>query len=676
MFRAKQGIGGRIHLIQRAFQTERFLFVGPSHFRLCKGVTAQALTWVIAVWPLLAMAQVDSPAPLLPIETFFRHPELSQAQLSPDGKHVAALTQVEDTNLVVVLNLETGRKNLLRGGDTHHFRWLTSERLLLETGGTNFFGGLVAVNLDNNKAKVLVDPLLYQARDERHLDIYDFLSLVEGAPDCFLAERYTLWAGGNDLPRKTVCRINFNTGKITVEEKNPGNVVGFLADCKGRVRGAVAQRGEKLQVLYRHQREQPWTVVYETSLLDPDFSPNWFGEGEQMFVFARGGKNTMGVYAFDPVARKLGQCFWQDEYYDAESAYFDDHAAAPPEGVFCHGERPEVHWLIPGWKELQSAIDNMAPGRASRPVNESRDRIKRLFVSETDLSYPDYYLLDTEKKSFRRLGKSAAWIDPGLMAPMRHIVYESRDGIRIHGYLTVPKGSTGKNLPLVMMPHGGPWTRDVWGYNAEVQFLANRGYAVLQVNFRGSTGYGAQFLRLGYRQWGRKMQDDITDAVKWAITEGIADPHRIAIFGSSYGGYAALMGLIVTPELYRCGVCIAGVTDIKGVLKTFRNRRTFRALPDLNRITVGDYRKNREELDGVSPVNHADKIQAPVLLAYGKQDPVVPIEQGTDMARALKKAGKSYELISERYEAHGFYWLSNRVELYQQVETFLQKNMR
>jgi pimeloyl-ACP methyl ester carboxylesterase len=631
---------------------------------------------VIALWPLLVLAQADSAAPQLPLETFFRHPELLQAQLSPDGKHVAALTQVEDTNLVVVLNLETGKKNLLRGGDVYNFRWLNNDRLLLEAGGTNFFGAMVAVNRDNSQPRVLVNPLEFQARDQGYVDVFDFLSMIEGNPDCFLAQRYRIWAAGNDLPRKTVCRINSNTGKITIEEKNPGNVVDFYADCNGQVRGAVAQEGEKLQVLYRHKREQPWKLVYETTVLDQDLSPIQFGGGEQMFVYALGGKNTLGIYAFDPASKQLGQCFWQHEDYDADSVYFHAHSASPPEGVFCQGEQPQMYWLVPEWKVLQAAMDKIAPGRANKPLGESRDRSKRLFVSESDRTLAEYYVLDTDKKSFRKLGKSAAWIDPAQMAPMRPIVYQSRDGIRIRGYLTVPKGSSGRNLPLVMMPHGGPWTRDVWGYDGEVQFLANRGYAVLQVNFRGSTGYGHPFLRLGFRQWGRKMQDDITDGVEWAIGQGIADPRRVAIFGSSYGGYAALMGLIVTPELYRCGVCIAGVTDINGVLKTARRLEEFRAKPDLNRVTVDDYRRNRQELDAVSPLHNCDKIQAPVLLAYGKQDYLVPIEQGNGMARALKKNGKPYEMITERHEGHGFYWLSNRVELYKQVETFLQKNMK
>ena len=272
-----------------------------------------------------------------------------------------------------------------------------------------------------------------------------------------------------------------------------------------------------------------------------------------------------------------------------------------------------------------------------------------------------------------RLFDVAEWIDPAEMAVMKPIEFTARDGLKIHGYLTLPKGSLGKSLPMVVRVHGGPAARDTWGFDSEVQFFANRGFAVLQVNFRGSTGYGASFLRAGFKEWGLKQQDDITDGVKWAISQGIADPQRIAIYGASYGGYAALIGLEKTPQLYRCGICYAGVTDIK--------RTIDRPLPmlDMTRnimaLTVGDPKTEKLQLKEKSPLENCDLIQVPVLLAYGELDERVPINTGRDLAKALKKRGKLYDFIVKNDEGHGFHKEANRIEFWKKVDEFLKAQL-
>jgi dipeptidyl aminopeptidase/acylaminoacyl peptidase len=224
------------------------------------------------------------------------------------------------------------------------------------------------------------------------------------------------------------------------------------------------------------------------------------------------------------------------------------------------------------------------------------------------------------------------------------------------------------------MPHGGPWSRDRWGFDPDVQFLASRGYAVLQPNFRGSTGYGLAFTTAGFKQWGRKMQDDITDGVQWAVQEGIADPRRVAIFGASYGGYAVLAGLVQTPELYRCGINYVGVTDLVMMLRGVASRMPARFAGSA-KIAVGDLRADREQLEAGSPVNQVEKIRAPLLMAYGELDPVVHIDQGRKLARALRRAGKEFELITEPMEGHGFRIEKNRIELYRKIEAFLAKHL-
>jgi len=267
-------------------------------------------------------------------------------------------------------------------------------------------------------------------------------------------------------------------------------------------------------------------------------------------------------------------------------------------------------------------------------------------------------------------------INPEQMAAIKPIQYRSRDGLAINGYLTLPLENVGTNLPMIVVPHGGPWVRDRWRFDPMVQFLANRGYAVLQMNFRGSTGYGLKFESAGFKDWGGKMQDDITDGVRWAISQGIANPDRIAIFGTSYGGYAALMGLITTPQLYKCGISYAGVTDINALIRGMRFRGEFGN--DIEQVwleRVGDYRSDRKHLDAISPVRLVEKIQAPVLLAYGGRDPKVKVEEGRDLAKALKKKHKKFELIIEPDEGHGFHSERAQTNLFNRVELFLKENL-
>ena len=277
--------------------------------------------------------------------------------------------------------------------------------------------------------------------------------------------------------------------------------------------------------------------------------------------------------------------------------------------------------------------------------------------------------------TLEKLIKPREWIKPEQMAEMRPIEYKARDGLTIHGYLTLPAGAEPRNLPLIVHPHGGPWdVRDSWGFDPEVQFLANRGYAVLQMNFRISAGYGRKFEKAGYGQWGLAMQDDITDGVKWAIEQGYADPKRIAIYGASYGGFATMAGLAFTPDLYRCGVNYVGVTDVKLFLSRLqpsveRQRAVLEAM-------AGNTKTDSEKLDKTSPLKNADLIKVPVLFAYGERDPIVDLKNGTRFISKLKSNGIPVEVIIKSNEGHGYRSLDNQVDFYTTMEKFLAKYMK
>jgi len=301
---------------------------------------------------------------------------------------------------------------------------------------------------------------------------------------------------------------------------------------------------------------------------------------------------------------------------------------------------------------------------------------KQFFVSvSSDVQPPRYFLANLATKAFGTIANVAPWIDPKRMQPMQLISYKARDGREIEGYVTLPAGASREHpAPLVVLPHGGPWVRDHWGFNPEVQFLASRGYAAFQPNYRGSTGYGWRFPEED--QWAfRKMHDDVTDGVKAVLTTGMIDRDRIAIMGASFGGYLALCGAVNEKNLYRCAITIAGVFDWALVMRNAKNSEVFRSQYGTLRRFLGDPKKSQEKFDEISPLRHVDQIGIPVFVAHGTEDPVASVSQSKKLIAGLKKNAVPYEKLIEGGEGHGFHQLDHQVELYTAIEAFLAKNL-
>ena len=299
--------------------------------------------------------------------------------------------------------------------------------------------------------------------------------------------------------------------------------------------------------------------------------------------------------------------------------------------------------------EKSEAIDKkltaLLPGFEVAISSQTTDESRMVIRTYSDKTYGSFYLYTPETNELKKVADLSPWLDPDDMAEQKPITYEARDGLKIQGYLTVPKGSDGKNLPMVVLPHGGPWYRDSWGYRPDLQFLANRGYAILQMNFRGSTGYGKKFWSASFKQWGKTMQDDITDGVKWAISQGIADPKRVGIYGGSYGGYAVLAGLTFTPDLYACGVDYVGVSNLFTFMETIPPywKPYLQSLYEM----VGHPEKDKELLKSASPVFHVDKIKAPLMIFQGAKDPRVVQAESDQIVEALKKRGIDVPYVKE-----------------------------
>lgn len=609
----------------------------------------------------------------LPVETFFKHYRYSNVQISPDGDFLAALAPVEDRIGLAVIDLKNLKANWAysnRGLDVQWIKWATNERLLFRVAKDGYLSrGLLAVNRDGAKLSPLV----------RVSDPYtQFLALLPHSPDEILVASFAFSQSepGSMYRYSNIERMNIFTGHMNREMTNPGKIVQWVIDHEGAVRAAVALDGTNYQLLCRTSAKAPWEKAAEYKYGEDTLDPIDFEyDNKTLLVRHYGGEPMAGIYTFDTVKRQLKDLAFRHAQAEPFALLHSDSLQAIT-GVEVESERLEDYWFHPYFKSLQEGIDRALPRTLNRIVSTSHDESKVVILAESDRTPGAYYLLDNKTGKLEKLFEQADWIHAEDMAEMKPIQYTARDGLVIHGYLTLPRGGDGKNLPLIVNPHGGPGARDVWGFNREVQFFANRGYAVLQMNFRGSTGYGLQFRKAGFREWGHKQQDDITDGVKWAIAQGVADPKRICIYGASYGGYATLVGLEKTPEMYRCGICMAGVTDIPRLLKKQElNGNALDMLRAIQETEIGDRKEEKARLSEVSPLGHVDAIRVPVLMAHGELDPIVPVSEGRDMARALKSRGKLYDFIVEYEEGHGFHKEQNVIKFWSKVDQFLKANM-
>ncbi|MCC5806422.1 MAG: S9 family peptidase [Opitutales bacterium] len=324
---------------------------------------------------------------------------------------------------------------------------------------------------------------------------------------------------------------------------------------------------------------------------------------------------------------------------------------------------------------LARRIDAALPDSVNQIVSYDRDR-RRFLIRSFTTDFPVLkYILDLDRGSLEEVYNPAPWLSEYTFSPMEPVEFDARDGVRIHGYLTKPhRADPGARHPLILLVHGGPWLRDNWAFSTQVQFLADRGYAVLQVNFRGSLGYGFRFMELSKRQFGKAMQDDLTDAVRWAVDEGIADPDRIGIMGASYGGYAAMAGLAFTPELYRVGISLVGVFDLTRQISDYRHYG-FDFAHEFWVNWVGDATDDRAALRAVSPMFHTDRIRAPVFLYHGYRDGQARINQAFEFSRALERSGVDVTRDFRRNEGHGIFEEDNRIDVYRKLEAFLRKQM-
>lgn len=600
--------------------------------------------------------------PLLPMEDFFRNPTNAAFSISPDGTKLAFARPWEHRMNVYVRDIATGNEKRITSAterDIAGFFWKGSGKIVYaqDSGGDENFH-IYVTDIDGTNAK----------------DLTPFEKVKAGVVDDLEDAPIHMLIGMNRRNPEVfdVYRCNILTGELELVGENPGNITGWMTDHDGKLRAAVQTDGVNETLLYRSDESQDFHVLMTLNFKET-FSPVMFTyDNKMMYVVSNLSTDKTAIYTYDPETNKTLDFIFGHDEVDVGSLMHSKKRKIIT-GVTYTTDRRHYKFFDSEREELQKTLDAFFPGVEAAVADIDDDERRVIVRTYSDRTRGAYYLFDRKDESMSKLADLSPWLKADQMAPMKAITFTARDGLTIHGYITLPVGVEAKNLPLVVIPHGGPSARDGWGFDSEAQFLANRGIAVLQVNFRGSTGYGKSFWLAGFKQWGRKMQDDVTDGVQWAVNEGIADRSRLAIYGGSYGGYSALAGATFTPYLYACAVSYVGPSNLFTMLESIPPY--WKPFIDMEYEMIGDPVKDKELLTEVSPVFHAENIRIPLFIAQGANDPRVNKAESEQIVDAVKRTGKDVVYMVKDNEGHGFHNEENRFDFYRELEEFFRKHL-
>jgi len=603
---------------------------------------------------------MENKTPLIPMQDFFRNPEKSSFKISPNGEHIAYMKPWKARMNVFVMDMNTKKEVRLTSSQErgiYWFAWLNNNRIgYIKDEGGNENMHFYAVNVDMSNEIDLTPFENVQAR---------IIDDLEDDPNHII-----MGLNKRNPQIHDPYRINVNDGKMDMIAENPGNISEWMTDHDGKLRMAITSDGVNTSLLYRDKESDGFKPILTTDF-KVSVAPLFFTfDNKNLYVASNRGRDKTAIFEFDLNKSKEGKLIFEHDEVDVSGLMFSRKRKVLT-GVSYTVAKNEMVFFDTLREGLQQKLEEKLPGYEVGITSFSEDETKAVVVTYSDKSRGTYYYYDLDKNKLIELGQVSPWLNEDDMCEMKPVHYKSRDGLIINGYLTLPNGTNEKNLPVVVNPHGGPWHRDSWGYNSEVQFLANRGFAVFQMNFRGSTGYGREFWEKSFKQWGKSMQDDISDGVNWLIDEGIANPDRIAIYGASYGGYATLAGLAFTPDLYACGVDYVGVSSLFTFMESMPPY--WELYRSMMYEMVGHPEKDKELLASASPLLHIDKIKAPLFIAQGANDPRVVKAESDQIVEALKNAGIDVPYMVKDNEGHGFYNEENQFDFYREMEKFLTK---
>jgi dienelactone hydrolase len=637
---------------------------------------------------VISFGRAHAAAP--PVEDFGTLPQMSGVAMSPSGRYISTVQAVDQQTVLAVYDTTTNaRIATIPSGNAKigQVRWYSDDRLLVFAGKIQelFVPGrdiiyeecrILSMNRDGS------NPIAFGCAGT------SILSLKGPEPDTILMAGYNFQSREGSAaktgPRETtsVYSVNIKTGEVKELEKGIKNTQAYIADKNGTVRMRVNVAGGNAIYQARIAGSTDWIEAGTNKIIEfeqderaaaANFTFVGFGDNpnEAYVSFRDGDKQVLAV--FDLGARKVVRNVLKDSKWDADG-FIQDRFGRVVGGNITRW-RPEQEYFVPEYQALQRELQANFPGHSVLVGNVSDDKKKAIaYVEGPQAPGGAYQYVDLEKGDGFNIGLRYPKLTKDKVGAIQEITYTARDGMSIDAYLTIPAGSMGRNMPTIIMPHGGPQARDSGNFDWWSQFLASRGYAILQPQYRGSDGYGRAFADAGRYQWGLKMQDDLSDGVKHLVATGVADPKRVCILGWSYGGYAAMAGATLTPELYRCSVAGAGVSDLLQMLNYVGRFDASSFAARYWKKHIGDRSKDVARIKATSAANFADRVSAPMLLVHGRQDTVVPIEQSEIMERAMKAAGKPVEFVALDGEDHNLSFTKSRVAALKAMEAFLLKH--
>ncbi len=625
-------------------------------------------------------------ADALDLTPFVQQDVYEWVKISPDGKHFAVTKPLEDRTALLILRREDHAftAKIMGGPDSvvDDFWWANDERVVVSLSRKRgsrdepvSIGELYAVNVDGKYSMLLASP--YGVREHAGLvtEISNTLEQSVYMLDPLAADPRNVLVSAVPVANDPFVRIEkldiYNRNRVRIAEV-PVRRASFVSDQSGEVRFAVGANTDNISKLYyREARGEQWRLINDAGTSGQRRFPLGFSaDGRLAYLQVEQPSGPDSIVSWDPATGKETELL-RDTVVDPYQILYDMDGKTPIGASFMH-ERISNRFFDEAARtpRLYRSLEKVFVHDAVRMTSATSDGRYVLLFVWGDRNNGDYFLFDTEQKKADRIFSRREWFVPQQVPPSRLVSFRARDGMQLHGYLTEPLTAANGPRPMVLLPHGGPFTVfDQWRFDDDTQLLAAAGYAVLRVNYRGSGNYGRAYTDAGSREWGARMQDDLADATQWAVKEGIADRDRICIYGASYGGYAALMGVARDPGLYRCAAGYVGVYDLE-----LMHRDTSQGSGS-GRTWATDWLGDRRELGASSPVNLADRIKVPVFLAAGGKDERAPIEHSKRMERALKRAGVPVETLYYPNEGHGFYTEPHRREYYARLLGFLSQHL-
>lgn len=643
---------------------------------------------VVAISPAASAAEVD-------LTGFVKRDVFDDIKISPNGDYYATSVPYEDSSILMIIrradNKPTGGFGLGKNTYVSDFEWVNEQRVVFGTArkfgaldNPQLTGNLYAMNADGSGKDILVGQDVDVMSTGTHIQTKKTEMVAAFLLDALPEDDRNVLISVSGFEGDSFNRVekmDVYSGRRVPVARSPVRNADYVTDVSGAVRFAYGYETDNTHKLfYRATGDNDWSRTSEWRELNNEAASGhveiplgFSADGHIAYLQVEQARGPDAIVAFDTRDQSRRTILRDDDSDPVAIIRAMGTAYPAPVGVFIADGKPRTAFFDDASAEarLYRSLEATFPGNTVQITSKTADGKLALVQVSSDRDPGEIYLFDTVNKKADYMLARREWQDPETMAEQRPFSFKARDGQVLHGFLTIPHGSDGRHLPTVVLPHGGPFfVADTWGFDSETQLIAAAGFAVLQVNFRGSSGYGRDFTQAGARQWGGKLQDDVTDATRWAVEQGVSDATRICIYGSSYGGYAALVGVAREPSLYKCAAGYVGVYDLplmfsKGDTHSLMSGKAY----------LRDWIGVPSQLGSVSPVNLAGQIKVPVFLAAGGQDERAPIQHSERMEKALRSAGVPVETLYYRTEGHGFYSEEHRRAFYTQLLAFLDRNI-